>query len=142
MFNFLFIKVVINWNLHIFQCFKICKKINCIIQWIPSNLITYLCLSQFFLIADFIKHPVCVSIKLRNGHHITLIWQIFSKKGSIHDDDVPHDDDDGHKHNDHDNPADYGDNDNFAVNIIIIIIIITNDDDDVDGVVYDDGDDH
>ena len=57
----------------------------------------------------FIKHPLCV--KLQNGHHITLIWQIVFNKGSI-DDDVLYDDDDGHKDNDHDNPVDYGDNDN------------------------------
>ena len=57
----------------------------------------------------FIKHPMCV--KLRNGHHITLIWKIIFKKGSI-DDDVLYDDDDGHKDNDHDNPTDYDDNDN------------------------------
>ena len=93
-------------------------------------------MSQLFLIVDFIKHPLCV--KLRNGHHITLILQFLFKKGSIDDDDVLYDDDDGHKDNDHDNLADYSDNDNFAINIIIIII--TNDDDDVDGVVYDDDD--
>ena len=55
------------------------------------------------------KHHMCV--KLRNGHHITLIWQIVFKKGSI-DDDVLYDDDDGHKYNDHDNNADYSDKDN------------------------------
>ena len=61
----------------------------------------------------FIKHPPCV--KLWNGHHITLIWQIIFKKGSIDDDvlyDVLYDDDDGHKDNDHDNHVDYGENDN------------------------------
>ena len=50
-------------------------------------------------------------VKLWNGHHITLMWHIFSKKGSI-DDDVLYDDDDGHKDNDHVNPADYDENDN------------------------------
>ena len=57
----------------------------------------------------FINYPLCV--KLWNGHHITLIWQIVFKKGSV-DDDVLYDDNDGHKDNDHDNPANYGDNDN------------------------------
>ena len=61
---------------------------------------------------------------------------IFSRKGSIDNDDVIHDEDNGHKDNDHDNPVDYVKNDNFVINIII-----TNDDDDVDGVFYDD-DDH
>ena len=62
----------------------------------------------------FIKNPLCV--KLRNGHHITLIWKIFFKKGSIGDDvihDVIYDDDYGHKDNHHDNLADYGDNNNL-----------------------------
>ena len=68
-------------------------------------------------------------VKLRNGHHITLIWQKKFKKGCI-DNDVLYDGDDGHKENDHDNPIEYGDNHGFS-------IIITNDDDDVDGVVYD-----
>ena len=61
----------------------------------------------------FIKHPLFV--KLWNVHHITLICQIFFKKGSIDVDvlyDVLYDDDDGHKDNDHDNPADYKDKDN------------------------------
>ena len=44
----------------------------------------------------FIKHPLCV--KLQNGHHITPIWKIILKKGSI-DDGVLYDDDDGHKDN-------------------------------------------
>ena len=57
----------------------------------------------------FIKHPLCV--KIWNGHHITLIWQIFFKKGSI-DDDVLYDDNDGNKDNYHDNPDDYDDKDN------------------------------
>ena len=57
----------------------------------------------------FIKHPLCV--KLRNGHHITHIWQLFFKKGFIADD-VLYDDDDGHKDNDHDNPMKYSDNNN------------------------------
>ena len=60
---------------------------------------------------------------------------IFFKKGSIDDDvlyDVLYDDDDGHKDNDHDNHAHYGDNDNLVINVIIPII--TYDDDDVDGV--------
>ena len=86
-------------------------EINCIIQWIPFNLITYLCLSQIFLIVDFIKHPMFVG--LRNSHHITVIWQICFKKRSIDDDvlyDVFYDDDDVHKDNDHDNPAKYDDN--------------------------------
>ena len=63
-------------------------------------------------------------------------WQFSFKKGSIDDDvlyDIFCDDDDGHKENDHDNPANYDENDNFVINIIIT----TNNDDDVDGVVYD-----
>ena len=79
---------------------------------------------------DFINHPLFV--KLQIGHHITLIWHFFFKKGYIGDD-VLYDDDDGHKDNDHDNPIDYKENDNFVINIIIT----TNNDDDVDGVVYD-----
>ena len=54
-------------------------------------------------------------VKLRNGYHITFIWQLFFKKGSIDDDvlyDVLYDDDDGNKDNDHDNPSDFGNNDN------------------------------
>ena len=61
----------------------------------------------------FIKHPQFV--KLQNGHHITLIWQIVFKKGSIDHDvrcDLLYDDDDGHKDSYHDNPTNYGDNDN------------------------------
>ena len=70
-------------------------------------------MSQLFLIVDFNKHPLCV--KLQNGHHITLIWQIIFKKGSIDDYvlyDVLYDDDDGHKDNDHDNTTDCDDKDN------------------------------
>ena len=61
----------------------------------------------------FIKHPLCV--KIWSGHHITLIWKIVFNKGSIDDDVlyyVVYDDNDGHKYNGHDNPVNYGDNDN------------------------------
>ena len=55
-------------------------------------------------------------VKLWNGHHITLISQIIFKKGSIDNDvlyDILYDYDDGHKDNDHDNSANYGENDNW-----------------------------